>query len=114
MLGWLLVIRPLSDALDAAQRAHAEAVTALAEARARAEAASRLQGERPPRRRCRSTASIGRTATEAGFAGARIAAQGPARASIAIDAARPQALFAWVRLMERSGLVVESAAGAGQ
>jgi len=28
-LGWLLVIRPLSDALDAAQTRHAEAVTAL-------------------------------------------------------------------------------------
>ena len=51
---------------------------------------------------------IGRTSTEAGFTGARVTAQGPARASITVDAARPQAFFTWVRLMERSGLVVES------
>ena len=50
---------------------------------------------------------IGRTAAEAGFAGARIAAQGPARASVTIDAARPQAAFGWLALLEGSGLVVE-------
>ena len=29
------------------------------------------------------------------------------RASVAVDAARPQALFAWVLRLEQSGLVVE-------
>ena len=54
VLGWLLVVRPLSDALDAAKTRHAAAVVALGEARARA-----WPGRRPARgrrRRCRSTA----------------------------------------------------------
>ena len=51
---------------------------------------------------------VSRTSAEAGFANARIAAQGPARATFALDAVRPQAFFAWVRLMERRGLVVDS------
>ena len=108
VLGWLLVVRPLSDALDSAQRRHAEAVTALSEARSRAEAARRLQGERTPAAPLPLDSFLSRTSTEAGFTGARITAQSPARASITVDAARPQAFFAWVRLMERSGLVVDS------
>jgi|SoiMethySBSTD1v2_1073268.scaffolds.fasta_scaffold100596_4 general secretion pathway protein M len=108
VLGWLLIIRPLSDALDTAQRRHAEAVTALSDARSRAEAARRLQGERTAAAPLPLDSFIGRTSTEAGFTGARITAQGPARASITVDAARPQAFFTWVRLMERSGLAVDS------
>ena len=106
--GWLLVIRPLSDALDSAQQRHGEAVTALAEARGRAEAARRLEGERGATAPLPIDGLISRTGAEAGFANARIAGQGPTRATFAIDAVRPQAFFAWVRLMERRGLVVES------
>jgi general secretion pathway protein M len=95
VLAWLLVVRPLADALDAARRDHAEAVTALAEARARSAA-----GPARP-------AGALRTASVAGFISARIAASGPAQATIAIAAARPQAFFAWVGRMEQSGLAVE-------
>ena len=107
VVGWLLVVRPLADALDAAQRRHADAATALAEARARSEAGRRRPDVRqaPPRP---LDGFVSRTATESGFAGARIAAQGPARASIAIDAARPQAFFAWIRTMEEQGLSIEA------
>jgi len=108
VLGWLLVIRPLSDALDAAQTRHAEAVTGLAEARARAQAVRRLQGDRTASAPLPVDGFVTRTSAEAGFANARIAAQGPARATFALDAVRPQAFFAWVRLMERRGLVVDS------
>lgn len=108
VLGWLLVIRPLSDSLDAAQARHAEAVTALAEVRGRSEAIRRLQGERNVSAPLPVDGFVSRTSAEAGFINARIAAQGPARATFALDAVRPQAFFAWVRLMERRGLVVDS------
>jgi general secretion pathway protein M len=52
-------------------------------------------------------AIVTRTAAASGFPGARVAAQGPGRASVSLDAARPQALFAWVAQMEAQGLVVE-------
>lgn len=103
VLGWLVVIRPLSDALDAAKTRHNDAAVALAEARARA-AVPGAAGAISP---LPADSLVGRTASEAGFTGARIAAQGPARATIAIDAARPQALFAWIVRLEASGLAVE-------
>ncbi len=103
VLGWLLVVRPLSDALDAAKARHGAAVIALGEARARAG----TDGAPAPAPALPVDALVGRTAAEAGFAGARIAAQGPARATVAIDAARPQALFGWLARLEQGGLVVE-------
>ena len=54
VLGWLLVVRPLADALDAAKTRHGAAVVALGEARARAEPGARRRRAAP--RRCRSTA----------------------------------------------------------
>ena len=109
VLAWLLVVRPLADALDSARRRHDEAVTALAEARARAGAIGAAPVVAAPATAPLPVDSyLGRTATEAGFTGARIVAQGPARATVAIDAARPQAFFAWVRALEQNGLVVES------
>jgi type II secretory pathway component PulM len=98
------VVRPLADALDAAKRDHAEAVTALAEARARSAVGPAATATPAP---LPVDAFLKRTATEAGFTNARIAAAGPAQATIAIDAARPQAFFAWVGRMEQSGLAVE-------
>ena len=108
VLGWLLVIRPLSDALDDAERRHGEAVLALAQAEGRAEAARRLQGERSASAPLPIDGFLGRTTTEAGFAGVRIVGQGPARATMSLQAVRPQAFFAWLRQMERRGLVVDS------
>lgn len=102
VLGWLLVVRPLSDALDAQQARHAEAVVALAEARTRAGAAGPAAAPAGP-----VDAILARTAGEAGFPAARITASGPRRASVALDAARPQAFFAWIARLERSGLAVE-------
>jgi general secretion pathway protein M len=100
VLAWLVVVRPLADALDAVKQRHAAAVVALAEAKARPAATG-------PAAAGPADAIVARTAADAGFAGARIARLGPARATVAVDAARPQALFGWVAQMERRGLVVE-------
>ena len=105
---WLLVIRPLSDALDAAKRRHAEAVTALAQARARAQTARRLQSGRTAPAPLPVENFIRQTAAEAGFANARIVAQGPTRVSFAVDAARAPAFFGWARQMEQRELSIES------
>jgi len=103
LLGWLLIVRPLSDALDVAKMRHGEAAVALAQARARA-LPSATAG---PAAAGPVDSIVARTAAAAGFAGARIAALGPDRASVSLDAARPQALFGWVAQMEQAGLVVQ-------
>jgi general secretion pathway protein M len=105
LLAWLLVLRPLSDALDAARARHDTAVIALAEARARSPRGRAGAPAAPPAMPVDSL--LGRAAAEAGFTDARVASQGPNRASVAIAAARPQALFAWVARLEAGGLAVE-------
>ena len=103
VLGWLLVVRPLTDSLDAAKTRHAAAVQQLGEARARA-----LPGAAPGAPAAGPVdALVARTANEAGFTNARITSQGTDRASVAVDAARPQVLFGWVARLEQSGLIVE-------
>ncbi len=105
VLGWLLIVRPLGDALDAARTRHGAAVIALAEAKARAGTAGTTA--RRPAPSGPVDGLIGRTANEAGFANARITALGPAGAQVVIEAARPQALFGWISRLEAQGLNVE-------
>lgn len=103
VLGWLLVVRPLGDQLDAAKTRYAAATVALAEARSRED----VSGAEAPATGAPVDSLLGAAATQAGFTNARIAAQGPMRATITIDSARSQALFAWLGQLERRGLRVE-------
>jgi general secretion pathway protein M len=103
LLAWLLVVRPLSDALDRAKMRHGDAATALALARARAAPAAAAG----PAARGPAEAIVLRSAAAAGFPAARVAGQGPGRATVSLDAARPQALFGWIAQMEQQGLKVE-------
>lgn len=105
VFGWLLIIRPLGDSLAAARERHDTAILALAEARARSTATA-APGRSAPQLPVDSL--LARTAADAGFANARITAQGPARALVVIEAARPQALFGWVARLEAQGLDVGS------
>ena len=107
VLAWLLVARPLRIALEEAKLRHGEAVIAVAEARAEADRARR-SAEPPSAPALPIDALVSRTATEAGFTGARIIGRGPARASVAVDAARAEAYFAWIAALERQGVTVES------
>lgn len=102
---WLLAIRPLGDRLDEARRRHGEAVVALAEARAGADAARSAGRTGAPTGPVEPL--VRRTAAEAGFADAQVAPQGPAAATVTVASARPQALFGWIARLEQAGLAVE-------
>ncbi len=106
-LAWLLVVRPLDDALGAARGRHERAVIDLAVARGQAERIAALEGGARPAEAALATV-IGRRAAEAGFAEARVTNDTSRRATIAIDAARPRALFGFLAALERrDGLIVE-------
>lgn len=108
VLAWLLVVRPVDDGLAAARARHARAVLDLAAARGQAARIADLErkGPRPPE--APLATAIGQRAAEAGFAAARVASDGPGRVTVAIDAARAQALFGLLGTLERrDGLVVE-------
>ena len=93
VLVWLLVIRPLGDALDRAKQRHNTAVLALAEARARSNPGGARTGATPP---LPLDALISRTAADAGFTAARVtgggaddgaahARRGPAAGAVRLD-----------------------------
>jgi general secretion pathway protein M len=104
LLVWLLVIRPLGDALDRAKQRHNVAVLALAEARARSNPGGARAGGPPP---LPLDALVSRTAADAGFTAARVTGGGPNMARMTLDAARPQALFGWIATLEAQGVRIE-------
>jgi general secretion pathway protein M len=108
VLAWLLIIRPLNDALSEARERHGGPAQAVAEARAQVELIQNLQ--KAPRDPARRTARSGhrQSATEAGFTVSRVEREGASSATMVVDAVRPQAFFGWVDQMETSrGLTVE-------
>lgn len=107
VLVWLLIVRPLSDAQSAARERHSAAVLALAELRAQADAIAAAQQSAPVAFGGPLDAMLAQSASEAGFAAARVVPGGPGQASVTIDAVRPQAFFGWVAGMERRGLIVD-------
>jgi general secretion pathway protein M len=108
VLLWLLVIRPVNDALSEARERHGAAVLALAEARAQATAIGTLQERRPASLGAPLDAILNQSATEAGFPVARVEREGINQATLVIESVRPQAFFAWVNRMEEDqGLIVE-------
>lgn len=108
VLVWLLVLRPLSDMLSAARQRHGEAVAALAEARSQAEAISVLERNRPASFAGPIDAAVAAAASEAGFQLSGLQPEGAGRVSLAIGAAKPQALFGWIGALEAQGYIVQS------
>lgn len=107
VLAWLLILRPLGDMLSAARERHGNAVAALAEARAQAAAIGALERHKPIGMDGPIETGVAAAAAEAGFQLSGLQTEGPGRVSLAIGAARPQALFAWVARLEARGYVIE-------
>lgn len=108
VLVWLAVLRPLSDMLSAARERHGEAVAALAEARTQAAAIAALERERPAAQAGPIDSAVAAAASAAGFQLSGLQPQGPGRVSLAIGAAKPQALFGWIAALEAQGYIVQS------
>lgn len=108
VLVWLLVLQPLADMLSAARQRHGEAVAALAEARSQAAAIGALERNRPAPFAGPIDAAVAAAASEAGFQLSGLQPQGQGRVSLAIGAAKPQALFGWIAALEAQGYIVQS------
>ncbi|SNS04589.1 general secretion pathway protein M [Sphingomonas laterariae] len=107
-LGWLLLVRPLGDALADARARHDRAILARAEAGGQADAIASLERAGPKALPAPVDVWIGQKASEAGFTVARVDPVSAAQATIVINVVRSQAFFAWVSELERrDGLIVE-------
>ncbi|HEY1146153.1 MAG TPA: type II secretion system protein GspM [Allosphingosinicella sp.] len=108
VFAWLLVVRPMGDALSNARERHGEAVQALAEARANAALIANLQGAAPAATGGPLDMVVSNAAAEAGFPVNRVDRQGTNQATIVMDNVRPQAFFGWIGQMEAGrGLIVD-------
>lgn len=105
---WLVVVRPVDDALADARARHGRAVIAVADARAQGEAIMRLQRAAALPPSLPINIFVSQKAEEAGFAVARLEPEGANQVQLAINAVRAQAFFPWVAQLERRhGLIVE-------
>jgi general secretion pathway protein M len=108
VLLWLLIIRPVGDALSNARERHSDAAVALAEARAQAALIRQLEGSAAASRTNEPVdALISRSASLAGFPIARLERDGANQATLVLGSVRPQAFFGWLSQMESQGLIVE-------
>lgn len=105
ILGWLLILRPLDDALAAAKERHGAAVLSVAEARAQAAEIERLRKQAGPRQTRPLNALVGDSASAAGFPVKSLEDVGGGAVRLVLESVRPQAFFAWVAQMERQGLI---------
>ena len=104
---WIGIIAPIADARSSAWARHEEAVATLGRVRTDA-AAMRAMARRPAARLEAPLATVvSNAASAAGFASAGVTAQGTARVTVAIAAARPGALFPLIADLERRGILVE-------
>ncbi|HEX8063936.1 MAG TPA: type II secretion system protein GspM, partial [Allosphingosinicella sp.] len=108
VLIWLAILRPLSDMLSAAKQRQGEAVEALAEARSQAAAITALERDRPAPFAGPIDTAVAAAAAEIGFQLSAVQAEGPGRVSLAIGAAKPEALFGWIAGLEAQGYIVQS------
>jgi general secretion pathway protein M len=108
VLVWLLILRPLSDMLSEARQRHGEAVAALAEARSQAAAIAALEKNRPAPFAGPIDSAVAAAASAVGFQLSGLQPEGEGRVSLAIGAAKPQALFGWIAALEAQGYIVQS------
>jgi len=107
VLLWLLIVRPLGDALSRARERHGAAAQALADARAQAALIRQLEGRSAPALGMPLEALLSQSANEAGFPVTRIQTAGPGSATFVSNSVRPQAFFTGVGQMEtQRGLAV--------
>lgn len=106
VLAWLLVWRPIVDAVADAKARHSAAAVALAEARSRASEIETLQKAAIPATGRPAADLVAQSAAAAGFAVASLDEVGGGAVRVTMAAVRPQAFFAWVGEMERQGLIV--------
>ena len=108
VLLWLLIVRPLGDALSRARERYADAALELAETRAQARLIGQLESNGPTRLAEPIDSLVNRAATEAGFPVARLDREGEGQATLVLASVRPQAFFGWLSQMESGrGLIVE-------
>ncbi len=109
---WLGIILPVNDALAASKRRYAKALEAEATIARQVATIRSLRGATVRLPAPLATMVI-QSASEAGFTGAQVNPVGRDAVDVAIPAARPQAMFAWLEGLRGRGIFPVSLAMRG-
>ncbi len=107
VLIWLLIIRPIGPALDAAEARHRAAVDTLADAQAQAAALAFLRKNPPPPLGAPVADVVKNAAAETGFTLSRADPVGGDGIIVSIVAAKPAAFFEWAQALQRRGVFID-------
>lgn len=107
VLVWLLIIRPIGPASEAAEARHRAAVDTLADARAQAAALSFLRKNPPPPLGAPVADIVKAAAAETGFTLSRADPVGGDGVIISIVSAKPPAFFEWAQGLQRRGVFID-------
>jgi general secretion pathway protein M len=106
---WLLLLRPLGDALSDARAREADAVLRLADTQASVDAIRAAQASRGAPLAASLADTVRSSADQAGFALASLDPAGPDRVRVGIASAKGGALIGWLARLERDGVLVDAA-----
>jgi general secretion pathway protein M len=104
---WLAIIRPIDSARTSAQLRLDAATTDAGRIAAVAEGVRRARVSTPPALTGTLAATVGQAAEANGFTLARLDPQANDRVTIAISTARSPALFTWLGVLEKQGVIVD-------
>ena len=104
ILAWLLVLRPIDNALETARADHWAATTRLIQVRSDAgllKSAAVSANET-------AQAIAARSASAAGFVPSRLDPTPDGKAMLSLPSAKPAALARWLEALDREGIIVET------
>jgi general secretion pathway protein M len=108
LVSWLLIWRPVNSYLDTSRTTQGEALDRLSRTQAMVAEAKRL-GPVKADGAVDAGAIIAQSAIEAGFTLAKNEQGQPGQYQIVISAAKARALFAWLGVLERQGVIAQTA-----
>lgn len=109
VLLWLLLVRPLDDALSDARAREGDAVLRLAATQASLDALHAARAGRGVPLTAPLADTVRASADQAGFALASLDPAGPDRVRVGIASAKGGALIGWLARLERDGVLVDAA-----
>jgi general secretion pathway protein M len=107
LLFWLLILRPIDNEKASALQRLDAATAAAGRVAAVADGVRQARRLAPASLSAALPVAVGQAAEGAGFTLSRLDAQGPDRVVIGISTARSPALFGWLAMLQRQGVIVE-------
>lgn len=106
--GYYGVIKPMSGAMETAEKRYVDAVERQARIDSKLAALKQPIGEETAKYSGAIDAFVSQSAGETGIAVGSVTSQSESRVNMVVESAKPTALFGWLARIEREGVSVEA------